>query len=400
MKRIGNLKAGALSTVIVVSALMMLVVMALVSLWDMDMLLFSRTQYLKSQKADIESAYLLYSTHPDRFTQKETELTIFDDRPWSKVRVERDRWGLYELVSISVEKPAFTRTKLMGLREPCAYGTGFYHPENQMSITLAGNTNILTTAYLPRNGFIYGQMNSEFFDGKELESAQMKPADTLFPVAPQEILAGVDSIFSVQPFSRLSAGNISVPFFKSTPLILSAGGDIYNCNLAGKVIVVGDELTVDSTCRFSDIIIICSSLVVGKGFEGSMQVFARDSVVVGPNARLLSPSGIYASNRVRLSDNTQVNGYVIVNPLEEPEVTKPNYVSARKSVVRGFVYVDGNAQLQGIVSGSVFIKEAMYYAFSGYYRGMIHDFTLLENPGVAYPIWLDQGKRREAEWVK
>ena len=400
MKRIKNLKAGALSTVIVVSALMMLAVMALISLWDMDMLLFSRTQYLKSQKADIESAYLLYSTHPDRFMQKETELTIFDDRPSSKVEIEREQWGLYELVSVSVEKPAFTRTKLMGLREPSAYGAGLYHRENQMSITLAGNTNILTTAYLPRNGFIYGQMNSEFFDGQETDPAQMKPADPLFPAASQEILAGVDSMFSVHPTAQLFPGSMAVPFYNSTPLVLSADGQIRNCDLAGKTIVVGDELTIDSTCRFRDIIFICSSLVVEEGFEGSMQVFARDSVVVEPNVRLLYPSGIYAGDRVRLSDSTQVNGYVIVNPLEEPEMTKPNYVSARKSIVRGFVYVNGNAQLQGIVSGSVYVKEAMYYGPSGYYRGMIHDFTLLENPGVAYPIWLDQGKRRDAEWVK
>ena len=400
MKRMKDLKAGALATVIVVSALMMLVVMALISLWDMDMLLFSRTQYLKSQKADIESAYLLYSTHPDRFMQKETELMIFDDRPSSKVGIEREQWGLYESVSVSVEKPAFTRTKLMGLREPSVYGAGFYHPENQMSITLAGHTNILTTAYLPRNGFIYGQMYSEFFDGQETDPVQMKPADPLFPAAPQEILAGVDSIFSVQPSAKLFPESIAVPFYNSAPLVLSIDDDIRNCDLAGKVVVVGNELTVDSTCRFSDIILICSSLIVEEGFEGSMQVFAQDSVVIEPNARLLYPSGIYAGDRVRLSDNAQVNGYVIVNPIEEPEITKPNYISARKSVVRGFVYVDGNAQLQGIVSGSVYVNEAMYYAPSGYYRGMIHDFTLLENPGVAYPIWLDKGKRREAKWVK
>lgn len=401
MKRNGHIGGGALSSVIVVSTLMLLGVVALVSLWNMDALLFSRTQYLKSQKADIQSAYLLYDAHPGDFMQKENELTLFGDKPRSKVKIEPEPWGLYELVSVTVEKPALTRTKLVGLREPSAYGACFYHPENLMSITLAGNTNILTPAYLPRNGFVYGQMNSGFFNGKEVEPSQMKPADPSFPEPSAETIAEIDSIFAVRPSGGISLGSISVPFYGSAPLILSAAsGDIRDCCLTGKVAVVGDELRVDSTCRFSDIIIICSSLVVGEGFEGSMQVFAQDSVTVHPNARLFYPSGIYAGDLVRLSDNVQINGYVIVNPTGEVGMTKPNYVSARKSLVRGFVYVNGNAQLQGIVSGSVYSKEAMYYSPNGYYRGMIYEFTLLENPGAAYPLWLGKGKRKEAKWVK
>lgn len=54
------IKAGILSTVMVVSTLMLLTVAALFSLWNIDSFIFARTQYEKAQRNDIESAYVIY----------------------------------------------------------------------------------------------------------------------------------------------------------------------------------------------------------------------------------------------------------------------------------------------------------------------------------------------------
>ena len=395
-----RIKAGVLSTVIVVSMLMLSAVMALVAWWDMDVLLFSDARSLKIRQTDLQSASLLYSTHPEDFPRRENELVLFENRPSSCVKIEPEPWGLYESVCFTVGRPEFGQAKLMGLRAPSALGAGFYHPENRMSVTLAGNTNILTQACLPRNGFLYGQLNARFFNGREVSPSQMKPASPSFPAPSAQARARVDSIFSAYADGGDIPAHVTVPFYRHGALVLSAPDDISHCELNGKIVVTGQRLKVDSTCRFSDIVLVCSSLVIGRGFQGSMQVFARDSVTVEPQTRLLYPSGIYAGRWVSLSDSAQVNGYIVVNPGGETGIAHPHYVSTPGSLVRGFIYVNGNAQLQGVVSGSVFVREAMYYAPTGYYRGMICDFTLLENPGVVYPVWLDNGKRREAKWVK
>ena len=399
MKLTKNIRAGALSTVIVISTLMLLVILGIIMFWDMDMLLFSRTQYVKSQRANIESAYLLYSTHPDSYMRERSEFVIFEGVPSSKVTIEREQWGLYELVSVTATDPAFNQTRLLGLREPSNIGACFYHPDNHLSVTLSGNTNILTDAYLPVNGFIYGQMSSEFFSGEVVETSRMKPAETFLPEPAAGVTATIDSIFSIRPTYMLSRGNISLPFYRSEPLIISAAANIRDNTLAGKIVVAGDNLKINATCHFDDIIVVCSTLTIEEGFEGSMQVFARDSVIVESNVRLHYPSGIYSNSLVRLSDNSLINGYIIVDPLVEAEIERPNYISTRKSLVRGFIYVNGTAHLQGIISGSAFVREAVYYAPYGYYRGMLYDVTLLENSETAYPLWLDNGKRREAKWV-
>ena len=319
--------------------------------------------------------------------------------PLSKITLERERWGLYELVSVTGRDAAFNQKRLTGLREPSKAGVCFYHPDNYMLLTLSGNTNIHTVSYLPVNGFVYGQMSSEFFRGEEVEPERMKPAETLLPQPATEALDVINLMFSTEPTHIFSRDNISVPFYRNEPVIILASGNIRNSELSGKIVVAGDNMNIDFTCRFSDIIIVCSTLTIEEGFEGSIQVFARDSVIIGQNVRLLYPSGIYSNRLVRLSDNSEVNGYIIVNPPEEAQITTPHYISTRKSLVRGFIYVNGNAHLQGITSGSVFVKEAVHYAPFGYYRGMLHDFTLLENSEAAYPVWLDGGKRKGAKWV-
>ena len=60
------IKAGILSTVMVVSTLMLLAVAALFSLWNIDSFIFARTQYEKAQRNDIESAYVIYNVLPRR----------------------------------------------------------------------------------------------------------------------------------------------------------------------------------------------------------------------------------------------------------------------------------------------------------------------------------------------
>lgn len=394
------IKAGILSTVMVVSTLMLLTVAALFSLWNIDSFIFARTQYEKAQRNDIESAYVIYSTHPECFTEETTPLTIFPDRPRSKVLIEREPWGLYERVSVIIEATKTISTRIMGARIPSKEGCGFFHPENLRSVTLSGNTNILTEAHLPKNGFVYGQMNTEFFCGEKVPSDRMKPAGNVFPTPLAEITETLDSMFSLQPAAPIPQEHLSAAFYGNRPFVFQASEQMSHCSLSGKIVVMAEKLAIDSTCQIEDIVVICSNLVIKKGFEGSLQAFVRDTVCIEPEVHLYYPSGIYAEKLVEMSDHSIIEGYIAVNQKNRQEITEPGYLSSCKSLVRGLVYVNGNAHLQGIVSGSVFVKEAVHYTPNGYYRGILHDFTLLDNKDIAYPLLLDNGKRREIKWVK
>ena len=69
-------------------------------------------------------------------------------------------------------------------------------------------------------------------------------------------------------------------------------------------------------------------------------------------------------------------------------------------MLRGLLWADGTAQVQGIVSGSLAANRFVYYSSEGYYEDMLYDMTLLENPAAAYPLWAETVyRRKEAGWV-
>ena len=68
--------------------------------------------------------------------------------------------------------------------------------------------------------------------------------------------------------------------------------------------------------------------------------------------------------------------------------------------MRGLLWVGGIAQVQGVVSGRALLRQAVWFSPQGYYKDMLYDFTLLENPVTAQPLWLASVGRKEAVCVE
>ena len=69
------LRGSVLPTVVVVSVLMLTGMLGLYALWESETLLFARSCRLRQARADVESAYALYSLHPDREELEDTGST-------------------------------------------------------------------------------------------------------------------------------------------------------------------------------------------------------------------------------------------------------------------------------------------------------------------------------------
>ena len=91
------LPAGVLATVLVVSALMLLSVLGVLALWESDFLFFSRAGYLSRQRANVESAFVLYAADSTLTAKLDEQggLRLYDGLPDSRVRIAVRPWGLY-----------------------------------------------------------------------------------------------------------------------------------------------------------------------------------------------------------------------------------------------------------------------------------------------------------------
>lgn len=396
-----RLQGSVLPTVIVVSVLMLTGMLGLYALWEHETLLFARSCRLRQARADVESAYALYCRHPDceELLRPEGYL-LYDSLPLSRVLVKVRPWGLYDAVEVLTSDSLLRVCRLLGCRPDA--GNTLCYTDSRSAVTLAGQTQLRGTLRLPQNGIIYGRVGSDFFRGAEIPRTAIRRSESSLPGPVADAESRIETLFADVPqtYDDLLPDSLLCSFLRDSALFRLGDAQIGECTLWGRIVLYGDELRIDSTCRIGHLLICARKITVGRGARITAQLFARDTVVIEPRAVLEYPSGIYAGEYAELGDRAEVNGYAIIRDTVRRKKVTASYRQSRTAGLRGLLWVDGVAQVQGIVSGCAVLQQAVYFSPQGYYKDMLYDVTLLENPVTAQPLWLASERRKEAACVE
>ena len=398
-----HIRGSVLPTAIVATMVIAVGMLGLLMLWDQEQMSVLHKTRLRQARADVESAWTLYRLHPDDTCLLDAAgFRLYDSLPRSSVYVEVVPWGVYELVKITSGDSLIRTCRIAGV-EPEADKT-LYCSDNNVALTVAGDSRLHGMLALPQNGLAYGRMGTEYYRGEPVPQNAVVRSEQSLPYPDEMAVKRVRQLllreYAAEP---IISDSIAIPFLSDTVLYLrSDENDLMSCCLSGPVVVFGEEIRIDSTCRLRNVVVCAKKVSVGAGASVSVQIIARDTVIVEPRAILQYPSGVYSQSYAELGDRAVVNGYVIVLATVEHVPQTANYRQARSSRVRGLVYVDGVAQLQGIVTGYACLKSAVYFSAQGYYKNMLYDVTLLENPVTAVPMWIVDGHshRKEALCVE
>ncbi len=192
------------------------------------------------------------------------------------------------------------------------------------------------------------------------------------------------------------------------PTVYLSAENLSGATLHGNIVVrSAGQVRVDSTSRLEDILIVAPDVRIGEGFGGSLQIVASDSVIVGRNVRLKYPSGIVipegsANSYIEVGEGSEVNGYTILRTAAEipSDQRTPHYLQAETSRVRGLVWIDGVAQVQGGVTGSLYLRQANYYAPEGYYASLLYNARVYGATAMAFPVWMESDDRKKSvKWL-
>ncbi len=396
-----SLRGAVLPTVVVIALVMFTAMLGLLLLWEHETLLFARAQRLRQARADVESAATLYRLHPDAEALTAAGgYLLYDSLPRSRVRLRREPWGLYELLHIATADSLAVSCRLLGVaadpRQTLRYA------DNRTAVTLAGDTRLHGVLHLPQNGLAYGRVGADFFRGAPVAQAMIRRAAAQLPQPAPEALRRIEGLFAARGVPEVP-DSLAVSFRDSTVVLRIGAAAIGACTLRGRIVLVADELRIDSACRLEHPLVCARKITVGSGARIAAQLFARDTLVVEPRARLEYPSGVWAGRYAELDDRTTVDGYLIVRDTVRHRKMTAAYRQARTARVRGLLYVDGAAHVQGIVAGQAVLRQAVHFSPQGYYKDMLHDFTLLENPATAQPLWFagaDTVRRKEVVCVR
>lgn len=396
------LPGSVLPTVIVVTVLILTGMLGLVALWEHETLLFARNCRLRQAQADAASAYVLYRLHPgDGALTAPGGYLLYDSLPQSWVSVAAGAWGLYDAVRVCTADSLVHLCRLFGA-EPDAANTLWY-VDRRSAVTLAGQTALQGMLRMPQNGLAYGRVGPDFYRGAEVaRTAILQAGGTILP-PDADAESRLTALFAAAPqmSDEVLPDSLQWPFLRDSAVVFRLGdAEVGGCSLRGRIVLYGGELRIDSTCRMEHLLICARKITVGSGARITAQLFARDTAVIEPRAVLEYPSGVYAQQYAGLGDRAEVNGYVIVRDTVARRKVTANYRQSRTARLRGLLWVDGVAQVQGIVSGRAVLNQAVYFSPQGYYKDMLYDVSVLENPVTAQPLWLASARRKEAACVE
>ena len=369
--KVFRIQASVMSSVLVVSTLMFIGMLGVLFLWDSEHLLAARYFFREQQRAHLSSAVVKYCQDTSFCIgfRQDTSLMLFPGLATSEVGFYRKRWGLYEMLLLTAGDEK--KCCLMGKVDEGYSRAALYLPERGRTLSIAGKSRIEGKLYIGGQGVAYTQVRS--------------PAP--------EITAYVGELFRYAIEEWPEAENFGQATFAGPVEYRRIGQEIKAMGLTGPyVLCAADSLYIRGDCRLRGVIIVAGKVRIGTGFKGAVQVFARDAIGLEERVVLQAGSGLWVNGgtrwrSVRLGENCRVDGYVVVRGnTEQPQSPYAHYHQPSSAVVRGLVYVDGIADVRGVVEGSLYAGELCHFASEGYYADLFYNVSVCRSPGTVYPF--------------
>jgi hypothetical protein len=390
-----NYKASVLPTVIFVSILILSIVLLLFLYKGMHSKLYSDIHNDKKIELFLKSAFILqqYDSSIIEILGTDSSICLFQKNPDSKVFISYRNWGLYDLVDIWSYNKMKRKIWLYGRKYESKYNAAFWLGNNNKNLDLVGNTEVEGNLFVG-NDISYSQIKNEYFSGKKIDIRYINKSTQFLPdfyADKRNLVLSFYSNYHKSP--EIHDNSIIDVGFDEVLKEYSCTDKLSNINVTGNVILKGENIEIDSSVRLKDIIMVSNSVKIKNGFKGSVQIFAKDSVIVENKAYLEYPSGIYLENekagKIKMSSESEVNGYVIVNITDETlKNNSLNFEMSPTSTIRGLLFVNGIAQIQGEIYGSVFLKDSYLFKNEGYYTNILYNTKISKNIDIAYPSWI------------
>jgi hypothetical protein len=176
-------------------------------------------------------------------------------------------------------------------------------------------------------------------------------------------------------------------FLKPGIVIEYSGGRMTNYDLRGNIkITCNDDLIIDGSCHFEDVLIIAKNVRFKEGFKGVVHVIATDSISAEKGTVFKYPSSFVLNpgkdkkdqlKCIQLEGNCIFNGGLIA--LHPDAATNTNKVFIRLNIsseVNGFIYSADYLHLEGKINANVFCNTLLLKTPSAVYENHLLSCTI------------------------
>lgn len=360
----------------------------------------SAFQYVLAQEKEIENTFDLFGNGND------------------SVFVKKMNWGLYDVLYTKAFRHTLTqkyedsKVALMGSEVAEQQKSALYLVDNFRPLSLAGKTRIEGTAYLPKAGVKRGYINGLSYFGDKLIYGEQKRSNRNLPSINEIRIQQLKNLaIQAKGISNIS-DSITQSFGQPTLEIYAPTVYLKNQILKGNIIIRSDSLIyIGRGAKLEDVLLFAPNIVFESGFEGSVQAFATNSIMVQKQTRLTYPSLIcltasQASEKsgIFINEKSQLEG-ILLNYSKIPSRSQPILVRIKKdALVVGEVISNTKIDLQGKVYGHLsttgFIYQSPASIFDNHLFNAEINYTQRFENFVPFLWTVDSKSQKVVKWLK
>lgn len=346
-------------------------------------------------RINVRNALTLALAEPGLFPVGQAkQFRLFDENDDS-VSIIRNYWGLYETITAS--------TSLQNLKlSQSALASTFWDESklpllwlapSQFKCKVAGNTIVEGDCKIPGGRFEKTTLNKVPFDGSIPVSSATSNAERI-PELPEylsrlkfeDVISHLpaDCIMNnAQPFDgyRSFAEPCLVTYFSGNTLIEEG-------NISGNQILICDgTLALSENVHLKDVIIIAQSVLFENNFKGSLQSFARDSIITGEKCSFSFPSSfvIFSENndnapaKISLGADSDFSGTILCWSIR-PTIRNHflTELSSNTHII-GNIFCNGYTEISGVVEGHVVTRSTLLHLAGGTHENTLYNCSIIES---------------------
>jgi cytoskeletal protein CcmA (bactofilin family) len=401
MKRI---KAGALYYAIFISFFIALITGFMVlQQWYQKYYLMYVSQGERLER-NIQSAFLVSIQHPELFTKNPTtEIDLFNDS-LDMVRMRKSWWGGYQLLHADATWRVVRKTgiAMIGIEVLSNDAITLYLADEGKYLSLAGNTKISGTCYLPKLGLRKAYIEGSGYYGDKLVDGTIKDSKTSLPqtdtafinqnrLSLQSLINDADSLMELVYFLKQTSIHNSF-YNKTIKVATSSWLTIADQELTGNIKIMSTQgITIKSSSSIRDVIFYAPKIEIEKNFTGNLQCFVTDTLLIGEGCILKYPS-LLALNETQIKKpnidirgNTIILGDITLIAKTDSTNVLPECSISENVVINGSLYCAGKVNLRGTIKGQLFCKGFLLKTPSSIYENHLLNATL--NSGDISPYY-------------
>lgn len=375
-----------------------------------------RDLLFQKQLRNVSSAINYYLIFHNKWSYNTQTIDLFDHGS-DNVDIKQKPWGFFDVVCCrAYQNTVYSEAAFMVGDKPVKNVTALYLTDNNKPLAVCGKTQIKGKSYLPLQGVKRAYIEGQNFTGNKLiEGEHLRSEPTVKEFLKKYDIKyftalHIDTEDSIVDIHSLEANKNVVNSFLNSTIVLTSNGnlDIDNYSLLGNIIVQSTgRVNIKSSSKLEHILVVGESIIVEKGFEGSLQLFASDSIIVKEEVRLLYPSSVCVFNstgtkldnsKILVSRDAVVKGIVANGNAMDVQRRSVNLKIDEGALITGLVYSKGYIDFKGSVAGSLYCGGFILRTPSAVYENHLLNAVINTDalPADYVGVFPDQEVKRKA----